>query len=85
VREGRFLALDPTKAQDLISALRNRVDGLSQQHLTLVVSDAPIRRYVRRLTEIEFPRIPVLAERELTGNFSHIGAPVIYPAPTPGG
>lgn len=69
-REGdaAVLALEPAPTQDLLSAVRGEVgahaDGVLQ---VLVVEDWRLRPFVRNLLVLEFPRLRVVARRELEG------------------
>ena len=57
------LAMEPERCQDLVAALRHDVPG--GRHIALLVDDPELRPFVRRLTELDFPNIPVLSRREL--------------------
>jgi flagellar biosynthesis component FlhA len=61
-----FLALTPERTQEFLSELRNEVDYRPVDTLTLVVSTPGIRPFVKRVVELEFTALPVLAEIELT-------------------
>lgn len=62
-REGRLLlAMEPEHCQEALAAVRNRV---SDGSYALVVKDGVLRPFVRRLVELEFPDLPVLAQAEL--------------------
>jgi len=57
------LAMEPQSCQDALTAVRNHVE--SRHHAAIVVNNAEVRPFVRRLIELEFPDIPVLSWREL--------------------
>lgn len=58
-----ILAMYPADFQNALSGVRNAVKG--SRRVALVVEDEELRPFVRVLTEIEFPSIPVLAQKEL--------------------
>ncbi len=62
-QEHRFLAMEPEKCQQALAAVRDKV--ASQAGIALWVEQPALRPFVRRLTEIEFPGIPVLSRQEL--------------------
>ena len=62
-RDGRLiLAMEPKRCQDALATVRNHVKGRS---LGLVVDDATLRPFVRKLVELEFPDLHVLSRAEL--------------------
>ncbi|MEZ5307619.1 MAG: flagellar biosynthesis protein FlhA [Pyrinomonadaceae bacterium] len=64
---GAFLSLDPTIANDILGAVRNEIANLPPTaQEPLVVTDMDLRRFVRKMVEIEFPNLPVLSYQELT-------------------
>ncbi len=58
-----YLALEPEVTQDLLAAVRNEVVG--DEPMGILVEDPTLRRYVRSLVQLEFPRLHVLALSEL--------------------
>jgi hypothetical protein len=62
---GSFFAIPPQETQQLLAAVRVAVTDDGREPVTLVVADETIRPFLRRLIELEFPAIPVLARREL--------------------
>jgi type III secretory pathway component EscV len=58
------LAISPELTQDVLTAVRNKVPARSRQNETIVVRDARVRRYVRKLVELEFPYLHALSEAE---------------------
>jgi tetratricopeptide (TPR) repeat protein len=61
----RFLSIPPEVAQNLLGILRAGLDGVERGDAAIVVRQPGLRPFVRRLAEIEFPSLPVLAEQEL--------------------
>jgi len=64
---GRVLAMAPEVVQSLLAAVRNNVSGLpsSVKNPIIVVDDWRLRPHLRRLVELEFPHLAVVARREL--------------------
>jgi type III secretion protein V len=63
---GSYLALDPRAARDLVAAIRKEVGdlaGTAQKPVILTAMD--VRRYVKKLIELEIPDLPVLSHQEL--------------------
>ncbi|NNE65818.1 MAG: type III secretion system export apparatus subunit SctV [Pyrinomonadaceae bacterium] len=64
---GSFLSLDPAIANDILDAIRGEIANLPPTaQEPLVVTDMDLRRFVRKMVEIEFPNLPVLSYQELT-------------------
>lgn len=66
VREGdhyQFLALEPEKCQEALAAVRDKV--LGKTNIGIVAENSVLRPLLRRLIELEFPDIPILALKEL--------------------
>ena len=64
---GSYLALEPEITQEILSAVRNEVGNLppsAQQPVILTTME--IRRYFRKLVELEFPHLAVLSYQELS-------------------
>lgn len=64
---GSFLSLDPTIAQDILEAIRREISYQppnAQQ--PVLVTDMELRRFVRKMVEIEFPNLAILSFQELT-------------------
>jgi flagellar biosynthesis component FlhA len=59
-----FLALPPEETQEALSEIRELV-GSNVRNAVLVTQSGELRPFVRRLVEIEFPDLMVLAEEEL--------------------
>jgi type III secretion protein V len=61
-----YLALDPQLTQRILGEIRNTIDYRNTRgHVGLVVTHNYIRRFARKLVELEFPALPVLAKTEL--------------------
>jgi len=58
------LAVEPQLAESLLAQIHGRVDGSADTNVALLCS-MDVRRHLRKLTEIEFPTLPVLSYQEL--------------------
>jgi type III secretion protein V len=58
---GSYLAMPPELAKDVIDAVRRGCDGPTP----LLLTQADVRRFVRRLVEVELPEVVVLSYQEL--------------------
>lgn len=64
---GAFLSLDPSITHDILDAIRREVANLpptAQQ--PVIVTDMELRRFVRKMVELEFPQLAVVSFQELT-------------------
>jgi len=64
---GSYLALEPEITQEILASVRNEVGNLppsAQQPVVLTTME--IRRYFRKLVELEFPHLAVLSYQELS-------------------
>jgi type III secretion protein V len=64
---GSFLSLDPIIAQDILETIRREIahqPPTAQQ--PVIITDMELRRFVRKMIEIEFPNLAVLSFQELT-------------------
>lgn len=62
-----FLALDPAMSKRIIAGVKHHVGDLSQiLHKPVLLTSMDIRRYVKKLIELELPMLPVLSYQELT-------------------
>ena len=64
---GSYLALEPEITQEILTAVRNEVGNLppsAQQPVVLTTME--IRRYFRKLVELEFPHLAVVSYQELS-------------------
>ena len=59
-----LLAMEPERCQDALTSVRVGIGG--DDRVALVVDDADIRPHVRRLIELEWPHVPVLARDEVS-------------------
>jgi tetratricopeptide (TPR) repeat protein len=59
-----FLDIRPEETQELMNEIRSVLQDYGQD-VVLVVHDAMVRPFVRRLVALEFPRVYVMAEEEL--------------------
>lgn len=67
---GSYLALEPDMAQEILNAIRYEVGQLppnAQKPVLLTTQE--IRRFLRKLIEVEFPEIAVMSFQELSGDF----------------
>jgi type III secretion protein V len=65
---GSYLALEPQLSRDIVMAVGRAVGpagGAGAPAGTVLLTNAEIRRYVRRLVETEHPGLPVLSYQEL--------------------
>lgn len=63
---GAFLSLDPAITHDILDAIRREVANLpptAQQ--PVIVTDMELRRFVRKMVELEFPTLSVVSFQEL--------------------
>lgn len=64
---GSYLALDPPSAKKIVKAIKEEVGDLAlQEHRPVLLTSMDIRRYVRKLIEMELYELPVLSHQELT-------------------
>lgn len=64
---GSFLSLDPTIAHEILDAIRREISArpaTSQQ--PVIVTDMELRRFTRKMVELEFENLAVLSYQELT-------------------
>lgn len=63
---GSFLSLDPALVQDIINAMRREIGiPLSGAQKPVIITDMELRRFVRKMVELEFPSLSVLSYQEL--------------------
>jgi type III secretion protein V len=58
-----FYAIPAEETQQLLAAVRE-LQAVHGPNFTLIVRDAELRPYLRRVVELEFPRVMVLSEEE---------------------
>jgi type III secretion protein V len=64
---GSFLSLDPSLAHDILAAFRQELSNLSPSaQKPVAITDMELRRFVRKMVELEFPQLAVLSYQELT-------------------
>lgn len=64
---GSFLSLDPSLAHDILAAFRQELSSLSPRaQKPVAITDMELRRFVRKMVELEFPQLAVLSYQELT-------------------
>ncbi|HYN85850.1 MAG TPA: type III secretion system export apparatus subunit SctV [Pyrinomonadaceae bacterium] len=63
---GSFLSLDPSIAHDILDAMRREIGNLPPgAQKPVVITDMELRRFVRKMVELEFPTLTVLSYQEL--------------------
>jgi type III secretion protein V len=63
---GSFLSLDPAIAHDILDAMRREISDLPPgAQKPAVITDMELRRFVRKMVELEFPTLTVLSYQEL--------------------
>ncbi len=80
---GSFLSLDPSIAHDILEALRREIANLPPTaQKPVVITDMELRRFVRKMVELEFPTLAVLSYQELTPelNVQPVGRVSMRPA-----
>ena len=83
---GSFLSLDPALAHDILNALRREISRRAPTaQKPVVVTDMELRRFVRKMFELEFADVAVLSYQELapTLNVQPIARITMRPSPTP--
>src|SRR3954467_13242969 len=64
--DGEYLAMEPTRAQALVTALRDRTDGApAQTTRPVLLCSARVRRHLRRLCEQTLPNLAVCSYNEI--------------------
>ncbi len=64
--DGEYLAMEPTRAQALIQAVRAQLEGgLAQGARPVLLCSARVRRHLRRLCEQAMPQLPVCSYNEI--------------------
>jgi flagellar biosynthesis protein FlhA len=64
--DGEYLAMEPARAQALVTALRDRSDGASAQGVRpVLLCSARVRRHLRRLCEQTLPNLAVCSYNEI--------------------
>jgi len=61
------LSLDPAIAHDILDAVRREIGARAPAaQKSVVVTDMELRRFVRRMFELEFPEVSILSYQELS-------------------
>jgi flagellar biosynthesis protein FlhA len=69
--DGEYLAMEPSRAQALVTALKGQVDaGISTGGRPVLLCSARIRRHLRRLCEQSLPQLPVCSYNEIVPGIS---------------
>lgn len=64
---GSFLALDPSTTKDLVDQVKSNVGDMTRGQLKpVLLTSMDVRRYVKKLIELEVPELSVLSYQELT-------------------
>jgi type III secretion protein V len=64
---GSFLAMDPVVSKKLVNAVKEQVgDIANKEHPPVLISSMDVRRYMKKLIELEIPQLTVLSHQELT-------------------
>ncbi|HLM55221.1 MAG TPA: FHIPEP family type III secretion protein, partial [Pyrinomonadaceae bacterium] len=83
---GSFLSLDPHISHDILGAIRREIANLpASAQKPVVITDMELRRFVRRMVELEFPTLSVLSYQELAPelNVQPVGRISMRPAAPP--
>ncbi len=81
---GTYLSLDPNIAHDILEAIRRQIEQLPPTaQKPIVITDAEVRRFVRKMIELEFPELTVLSYQELAPelNIQPVGRISMHPLP----
>ncbi len=63
---GTYLSLDPNIAHDILEAIRREIELLPPTaQKPVIITDTEVRRFVRKMVELEFPELTVLSYQEL--------------------
>ena len=82
---GSFLSLDPSIAHDILDAVRREIANLPPSaQKPVVITDMELRRFVRKMVELEFPTLSVLSYQELAPelNVQPVGRITMRPTQT---
>lgn len=64
---GSYLALDPQTAKKVVAAIKKEVGDINRfENKPVLLTSMDIRRYVRKLIELDIYELPVLSHQELT-------------------
>jgi flagellar biosynthesis protein FlhA len=69
--DGEYLAMDPSRAQALVTALRTQVEhGVARGTRPVLLCSARVRRHLRRLVEQAIPQLAVCSYNEIAPGIS---------------
>jgi len=76
--DGAVLALEPEPTQDALSAVRSTIGSdVPDRHIPVIlVDDWQIRAFVKKLIELEFPHVMVVATRETSAVEARVLEPI---------
>jgi type III secretion protein V len=64
---GSFLAMDPVMSKKLVNAVKEQVGDIThQERPPVLISSMDVRRYMKKLIELDIPQLTVLSHQELT-------------------
>ncbi len=63
---GSYLAMPPDMARDVIDAVKRECAAATAGSTVLLLTQADVRRFVRRLIEVDMPEVAVLSYQELS-------------------
>jgi type III secretion protein V len=83
--QGSFIAMDPEIGRDILEAARRELGSFpyGTRRVPVIVTQADVRRYLRKLIELDLPRAAVLSFQEVDPAFSIRPAGEISVAPPP--
>lgn len=68
---GTYLSLDPNIAHDILEAIRREIENVPPTaQKPVIITDAEVRRFVRKMVELEFPELTVLSYQELASELN---------------
>jgi flagellar biosynthesis protein FlhA len=69
--DGEYLAMEPSRAQALVTALKGQLDsGIPHGGRPVLLCSARVRRHLRRLCEQSLPQLPVCSYNEIVPGIS---------------
>ncbi len=69
--DGEYLAMEPSRAQALVTALKGQLDaGIGHGGRPVLLCSARVRRHLRRLCEQSLPQLPVCSYNEIVPGIS---------------
>lgn len=81
---GTSISLDPNIAHDILEAIRREIESLPPTaQKPVIITDAEVRRFVRKMVELEFSELTVLSYQELAPelNIQPVGRISMRPVP----